>query len=762
MRQFLIFFLLLIGYSSDAQFKGVVLNGRTYEPVAGATIQVIGSVGTSMTANSRGSFTIDSTFIYHGTLLIISATGYITDTIDISPGNNEFLLQPEPASLEQVVVTGTMRTVHKTASPVPVEVYTPRFFLKNPTPALFDAMQMVNGVRPQLNCNVCSTGDIHINGLEGPYTMVLIDGMPIVSSLASVYGLSGIPNSLVERIEIVKGPASSLYGSEAMGGLINVITRNPLKSPKLYVDISSTSWLENNADLGFSYKVSKKITGLLGINAYLYDSPKDKNGDNFTDVTLQQRVSLFNKLSFGRKSNRSADLAFRYIYEDRWGGEMQWNKSFRGTDSIYGESIYTSRMELIGNYQLPISPNINLSYSLTSHKQRSAYGTTIFNADQQIAFGQFTWQQPIGEHDLLMGVVGKYSFYDDNTPATFEANKEINLPEKVFLPGLFVQQEFKLGKAQQLLLGMRYDHDKRHGNIFTPRLAYKYSFPNHDVLRLNAGTGFRVVNLFTEDHAALTGARDVVIMNTLKPEKSINVNLNYVKQLQWTSHWLNLDMSTWYTYFSNKIVPDYTTDPDKIIYDNLAGYSTSMGASMNAEMAFKNSLRVNLGVTVMDVKTIQDNKEGIKISTRQLLSERWSGTWSVSYTFRKHDFTIDYTGNIYGPMLLPLVSATDPRKNESPVWSIQNIQFSKKLSKFLEGYFGIKNLLNWTPAKSSAFIIARAHDPFDKNVEFDQQGNVKATVDNPYALTFDPNYVYAPNQGRKIFAGIRFQLGKMK
>jgi outer membrane receptor for ferrienterochelin and colicins len=251
-------------------------------------------------------------------------------------------------------------------------------------------------------------------------------------------------------------------------------------------------------------------------------------------------------------------------------------------------------------------------------------------------------------------------------------------------------------------------------------------------------------------------------MNALKPEKSINVNLNYVKQLQWTSHWLNLDMSAWYTYFSNKIVPDYTTDPNKIIYDNLSGYSTSIGASLNAEMAFKNSLRVNLGVTVMDVKTIQDNKEGIKIRTRQLLSERWSGTWSVSYTFRKHDFTIDYTGNIYGPMLLPLVSATDPRKNISPVWSIQNIQFSKKLSKTLEGYFGIKNLLNWTPAKSADFIIARAQDPFDKHVEFDQQGNVKATVDNPYALTFDPNYVYAPNQGRKIFAGIRFQLGKIK
>jgi outer membrane receptor for ferrienterochelin and colicins len=126
-----------------------------------------------------------------------------------------------------------MKPVSRLESPVPVEVFTARFFKSNPTPSIFEALQNINGVRPQVNCAICNTGDIHINGLEGSYTMVLIDGMPIVSGLSTVYGLNGIPQSLIERVEIVKGPASTLYGSEAVGGLINVITKkitNALKT----------------------------------------------------------------------------------------------------------------------------------------------------------------------------------------------------------------------------------------------------------------------------------------------------------------------------------------------------------------------------------------------------------------------------------------------------------------------------------------------------------------------------------------------------
>jgi outer membrane receptor for ferrienterochelin and colicins len=174
----------------------------------------------------------------------------ITDTL-----KNSSVRKTNDQQLDEVVVSGTMKEVSKLNSPVPVEVYTAKYFRANPTPSIFESLQNINGVRPQLNCNICSTGDIHINGLEGPYTMILIDGMPIVSGLSTVYGLSGIPQSIIDRVEIVKGPASSLYGSEAVGGLINIITKKPEDAPLISADVFSTSWREINTDV--SAKMSR-------------------------------------------------------------------------------------------------------------------------------------------------------------------------------------------------------------------------------------------------------------------------------------------------------------------------------------------------------------------------------------------------------------------------------------------------------------------------------------------------------------------------
>jgi len=687
----------------------------------------------------------------------ISSLGLKTITKNIVLKENEnliidFELKENQNELNEVVVSGTLKPIKRLESAVPVEVYTPVFFKKNPTPSIYEALQNVNGVRPQLNCGVCNTGDIHINGLEGPYTSVMIDGMPIVSSLSTVYGLSGIPNSLVERIEIVKGPASSLYGSEAVGGLINIITKNPGNAPLFSADVFTTTWLETNADLGVKFNIAKKATSLLGLNYYNYDQTIDNDKDGFTDVTAQNRISVFNKWNFNRSQNRLFSLAVRGMYEDRWGGDVRWEKKYRGGDEIYGESIYTKRGELLGSYQLPTTEKLMLSFSGTMHFQDSRYGTTSYIANQKIGFLQLTWDKKLGKNDLLSGIASRYTYYDDNTTATSILNE--NNPEKTWLPGIFLQDEISFSEKHKVLLGIRYDYNSIHGNIFTPRFAYKWKMNDNNILRFNAGTGFRVVNLFTEDHAALTGSREVIIAENLDPEKSINANLNYIKKIYFPNGtFVGIETTAFYTQFSNKIVSDYTTDPNKIIYNNINGYALSQGISCNTDINFTNGLKFILGATYMDVSNVEN---GIK--TRPYLTENFTATWSISYKISPIGLSIDYTGNVYSPMKLPLLSETDPRSPNSPWYSIQNVQFSYTGWKNFELYAGIKNLLNFTPKQKNPFLISRTEDPFDKNVQYDSNGKVLITPDNPYGLTFDTTYVYGSNQGIRGFFGLRYNL----
>ncbi|SHI37009.1 TonB-dependent receptor [Flavobacterium terrae] len=671
----------------------------------------------------------------------------VKDTTEVIVNFELIPAKSSQKDLEEVVVTGTLKPVSRLESAVPVEVFKPTFFKKNPTSNIFEALQNVNGVRPQLNCNVCNTGDIHINGLEGPYTLVLIDGMPIVSGLSTVYGLSGIPNSLLERIEVVKGPASSLYGSEAVGGLINIITKNPKNAPAFSVDGFSTGWGEANLDLGVKTNLGNTASVLTGINYFNYSNPIDNNDDNFTDVTLQDRISVFQKWNFNRKSKKLFSMAGRYFYEDRWGGEMQWNKSYRGGSEVYGESIYTSRYEVLGAYELPVKEKLLASFSYTNHDQNSVYGNTPYLAKQKIGFGQLTWDKKIKSHDFLFGTAIRYQLYDDNTPAT--VNEDIT-----WIPSLFVQDEMHLAEKHSLLLGARYDYNNAHGNIFTPRLAYKWKVNDKSIFRFNTGTGFRVVNLFTEEHAALTGSRDVMVLEDLKPERSYNANLNFLKKFYLNDgSFIGVETTAWYTYFTNSILPDYDTNPNQIIYKNLDGFAVSKGISANIDVILGNGIKATLGASYLDVSKTEN-----QIKTKQVLTENFSGTWSISYSIPKWFLSIDYTGNLYGPMKLPLLGNLDPRKQYSSTYSVQNIQFTISKIKNCEVYFGVKNLLNWTPNKGNPFIIARSHDPFDENVQFDSNGNAQVTPENPYGLTFDPSYVYGPNQGIRSFIGLRYFL----
>lgn len=663
-----------------------------------------------------------------------------------------FELENQNDQLDEIVVSGTMKETSRLLSPILVEVFSKDFFRKNISPQLFESLTLINGVQTQNNCNVCNTGDIRLNGMDGAYTMVTIDNMPIVSGLGTVYGLVGIPNSFVQKIEIVKGASSTLYGSEALAGTLNITTQNPEKAPKLALEFNTSSWLEKNLDIGFKNKFGKNINVLTGINVYDFREKIDKNHDNFLDIALQSRISFFQKYQFKRKNNRLANFLVRYIYEDRLGGEWQWKRENRGGNDVYGESIFTNRLEVLGVYQLPLKEKILFQYAYNDHLQDSYYGQNGYYAHQKIAFGQFLWDKKIGKHDFLVGLPLRYTYYLDNTPATFNEEQQKNIADNRFLFGVFVQDEIRFSEKFTTLIGLRNDYTTAHGNIFSPRVSLKYAFNPNNIWRITAGNGFRVVNLFTEDHSALTGARKVILAEKLNPETSYSVTLN--NQLHWdVKDWeISLENAFFYTYFYNRILPDYDTNPTQIIYKNLEGYAVTQGFSSQIDVSNK-GFKGSLGVSILESFRVEkiDNNEYER--TNQYYTPNFTTNFNIGYTFEKSRFSLDLTAKYTGQMRMP-TQPQDERAEYSPAFTILNVQARKQIGKNLEVYFGIKNVLNFIPKTP----LMRPFDPFNKNVVFDGQGLPQSSPNNPNANIFDTAYSYAPLQGIRGIFGVSFKI----
>ena len=701
--------------------RGIVL-GTDSGVVAYANISINNFIkGT--TSDLDGKFVIEN--IEKGVYEIkVSALGYKKWKKKLEINSDEVFLNidliPSSINLDQVVVSGTLKESFLLNSPVKIDVLTSKFLKKTTSSNLMEVIENVNGIQQQVNCGVCGTNDIHINGMEGPYTLVLIDGMPIVSSLATVYGLNGIPTSLIKQIEIIKGPSSTLYGTEAVAGVINVITKNPEDISNFEIDSYLSSDLEKNIDFAFSPKTSRFKIMLSG-NYYNLNQFIDNNNDTFSDVPLSQRISLFNKWSFSRKDKKVFSFSLKAYNEDRSGGTKDWfENKIRGDSIQYGESILTDRFELSTSYSLPFINNFKIDASYSYHYQDSYYGSTKFEALQNIYFANFIWNKKIGyNHDLVMGYTHRYQTFVDSTLALIN--------DKKFIPAIFIQDEISINKDLSILIGTRLDRHKDHGNIFSPRLNIKQNLGTYTFLRINGGTGFRIVNLFTEDHAFLTGSREVKVLDELQPEQSynFNLNINHIYTLGLSSG--SIDFDVFYTYFTNKITPNYDISPNLIVYDNLEGYAISKGLAFSIQQNFENNLNFSIGGTFLDAYSIFQNERD-----DELFAPVFSSIFSVGYSI--NDFSFSWIGKLTGPMHLPKYDISFEKDEISPWFAQHHLQIKKEFSSSFSFYCGIKNIFNYT------------------------QDTPLIDWQNPFGEDFDTSYAYGPLQKRRFIIGLSLKL----
>ena len=716
----LLAFVLAPGSLRAQQVRGTVVGPDG--PLDGATVRVEGRE--RAVTDEAGRFLLRD--LPPGqAVLAVELLGYGTArrTVEVpSEGTVEVEIRLEEAAipLDPLVVTGTLTETRVSESPVKVEVVGAPVLRRHASRSLMDAVDRIHGLQQQVDCGVCYTNSIRINGMEGPYTAVLIDGMPIQGALASVYGLNGIHPSLVERLEILKGPQSTLYGSEAMGGVVNVITKDARHAPRWALDLSRSDLGENEVAFSWAPGSGRSNTLVSGVVVH-NDRFVDENGDGFSDLTMDTRATLFAKTAWLRDGERVGGLTGRYYYEDRFGGLEAWSEADRGSSEVYGESIRTHRAELMAEVELGGSLEARASWA--SHRQDSWYGDVSFDADQHIGFGQLLWDPPRGgsRHDLLAGAALRVTSYDDDTPATDE-------PEVELVPGLFLEDRFHADEAWTLLAGLRADHHRSHGVVVSPRGSVMFRPDHLTTLRLNAGTGFRTVHLFTEDHAALTGAREVVVEEALEPERSVSVALNLNRELFLESAPLMVDVDLFHTRFSNRILPDYDVDPDAIVYRNLEGEtSVSRGVALSLNQNFRATpLTWTAGVTVQDVHV--EDADGARED--DFFSPDYRGVWSVSYTVAGR-VRVDWSGVVTGPMRLPEYPEPWSRPTRSERFAVHDLQGALLLGEGREVVLSVRNVGDF---RQGSPLVA-AHDPFGE--------------------AFDTNYVWGPVVGRRVTVAVR-------
>ncbi len=523
---------------TDANVVGHVENAATLEHLPYITITLKGTIlGTATDATGHYSLHNLPTGDY---TLVASALGYVSSEIPVKLEGGQtvevnFLLDEAVINMDQVVVTSSRNETSKRGSASIVNVASSKLFNTVAAPAVSDAMNFQPGLRVEMTCGNCGVPQLRINGLEGQYTQILLDGQPMFSALAGVYGLEQLPVAMVERVEVVRGGGSALFGANAIGGVVNIITKDPLRNT---VTLSNTTGIyqgggtDIGTSLGGAFVSDNRIAGAYIFGQIRDRKAYDRNGDGFSDIPMLKAETIGVR-GFYRTSLRSR-LTYEYhrIHEFRRGGDQ--------LDNPPHETYITEQLEHNIN-----GGELRYDFWTAGHKHRlgvytSAQGIrrkSYFGADHDPnAYGrtsdivanagaQYTWSMRrllFMPAELTAGLEYTYNNLKDSY-----VHREVDVSQKVNLVGGYLQNEWKNDKWG-ILVGARIDkHSMMDNVVVSPRANVRYAPVEAITLRVSYSSGYRAPQTYDEDlHVAAVSESVSIIHNApdLKPEYSHSVS----------------------------------------------------------------------------------------------------------------------------------------------------------------------------------------------------------------------------------------------
>jgi outer membrane receptor for ferrienterochelin and colicins len=776
---FLFFAISSISFShkkTDAHLIGHVVNGGKHIPFASISLKGT-TIGTS--TDETGHFRIINVPL--GTYVIkASAVGYktIEKEVEIIAGVTleiNFNMEDDAIGLDEIVVTGDRNDTRRRESSVIVNIVAPKTLNLTQALVIGEGLNFTSGLRMENNCQNCGFTQLRMNGLEGAYSQVLINSRPIFSGLAGVYGLELIPSNMVDRIEIIRGGGSALYGSNAIGGTVNLILKDPINNSYELgfnggltgVALSDAVGYAPDNSMNFNATaVSSDVkTGLAVFGFFRNRKPFDANDDGFSELASIDNTSVGAR-AFHRLSNKSKLTADIFnIRESRRGGDMfdyplheaniaeavdhnittaalTYNRFFRSMDmlSVFASAQNVNRASYYGAEQSlsDYGYTTDLTYSLgTQYKlQLNGMGAVIGLENQ----GGYLNDKKLGYPDYDNAVIVDGEIIEvPHTENVVIADQVLNIT------GAFAQIDYSFKKFKTTA-GLRFDHyrifDNENpgndvsGNVLSPRVTLMYDASKYLQARASYGKGYRAPQIFDEDlHTLTSGSRKIIYRNSpgLKQETSHS----FMSSLDFNYYFGNtvasLLIEGFYTILQNPFANEYgELDEFGVVeYTRTNAEEGAVVKGINSELTVVPSEKVSfkLGFTIQSSMFEEEQEFDEKRFFRTpndygFLTLEWN-------PFKK--LSLSTSGTYTGKMLVPYFGTQIENPAEGEL-------------RISDRFFDMGMRLGYDIKANGATMQVFAGV---KNIFNSYQNDFDSGIDR------DPGYMYGPNQPRTIYFGLR-------
>ena len=728
--------------------SGHVIEKDTEENIPYATILIVGTDNGTV-SNEAGQFQFNN--LAEGSYTLrVSAIGYKTLEKSIVVGGEymavvHFPLEEDAVLVDEVVVSASRSEMSRRDAPVVVNVLSPILFETVNSTDLAKSLNFQSGLRVENNCQNCGFPQVRINGLDGPYSQILINSRPIISALGGVYGLEQIPTNMIDRVEVVRGGGSALFGANAVGGTINIITKDPISNSfqvsSTFSNLGGKSW-EQYMGANVSLVAKDNSYGIALYQSYRNRNPYDHDGDSFSELGLLN-MNTFGFRAYYRPSQFGRlNVEYHTTNELRRGG----NKF----DLQPHQTDITEQTKHIIN-----SGGVSYDHFWQEYKHKLSVYASVQHTDRDSYYGAQRDTAAYGKTNDLTGVAGAMYVGDYKrflfTPSTFTAGMEYqhnalhdrmlgygrDMMQDVRIASVFVQNEWKM-RQLTLLAGGRMDkHNLIERPILSPRVNLLYKPQDKFQTRLTYSTGFRAPQAYDEDlHVTAVGGEGVLIKlaEGLREERS-NSFSGSVDYTATFGHWqANVLVEGFYTGLDDVfILEDMGHDADGYaVMERRNGSGARVyGANFDGKIAHGKEAVLSLGFTAQRSRYTQEEEwtEG-QFTRRMMRTPDYYGYFTfTSAPVKNFDFAL--SGTYTGSMIVPHYAGyiDNDRMETTPHFFDLGVKFNYTFVLHdhikLQVNTGIQNILNH----------------FQPDLD---RGEYR-----------DSGYFYGPTQPRTVFVGLK-------